>query len=371
MPDNPKDAPAPRGGRDRPRDAEPEKKPLPPAAFARQVVIALALVTLALFLWKIAPVLMLFFAGVVLATAIHAGSLPLVRRLHVPPTIAVGIVFALLILAIVGGGYLFGKQVATQAEAFVEAIGQAWEKLEAYLQSTPLGGTVLESVKSTGDPEAMKRIAKGTVTVFGAFTDLILVLFLSMYLAVNPVSYRNGFLLLFPPPHRARLGEALDASGIALRKWLVGQLGAMTMVGVATAAGLWAVGVPLAIPLGILSGLLDFVPVIGPFAAAIPGILIAFAQGPQVALYAALVYITVQFLEGHVVLPLAQKWAVSLPPALGLLSIVAFGLVFGLMGVLFAIPLTVVVVVLVQKLYVAQIGGDETPLQRKTRPPRE
>jgi predicted PurR-regulated permease PerM len=129
--------------------------------------------------------------------------------------------------------------------------------------------------------------------------------------------------------------------------------------------------VPLAIPLGILSGLLDFVPVIGPFAAAIPGVLIAFAQGPQVALYATLVYIAVQFIEGHLVLPLAQKWAVSLPPALGLLSIVAFGLVFGLMGVLFAIPLTVVIVVLVQKLYVAPLEGEAAPPPRRERLPRK
>jgi len=85
--------------------------------------------------------------------------------------------------------------------------------------------------------------------------------------------------------------------------------------------------------------------------AAIPGILIAFSQGPQVAVYAALVYFAVQFVEGHLVIPLAQEWAVSLPPVLGLLSIVAFGLVFGFIGVLFAMPLTVVAVVLVKRLW--------------------
>ena len=126
----------------------------------------------------------------------------------------------------------------------------------------------------------------------------------------------------------------------------------MATVGVLTALGLWLVGVPMAIPLGILSGILDFVPIVGPLVAAIPGILIAFSQGPQVAVYAALVYFAVQFLEGHLVIPLAQKWAVSLPPVLGLLSIVAFGLVFGFIGVLFAMPLTVVAVVLVKRLWV-------------------
>jgi predicted PurR-regulated permease PerM len=341
------------------------------ATFTRQALIVIGLVVLALFLWKIAPVLMLFFGGVVIATAIHAGSRPLVRHFHLSSTIAVGIVFALLILLLVGGSYLFGKQVHTQTEALWQAITESWQKLHGYLQSTPMGATVMENAKGATDSDTMSRVAKGTVTVFGGITDFILILFLSMYLAVNPESYRNGFLLLLPPAHRERVGEALDASGIALRKWLVGQLGAMLMVGVVTALGLWIAGVPLAIPLGILSGLLDFVPVIGPFAAAIPGVLIAFAQSPQVALYAALVYITVQFLEGHVVLPLAQRWAVSLPPALGLLSIVAFGLVFGLIGVLFAIPLTVVAMVLVEKLYVAQIGGDDLALQRKARPARK
>ena len=339
----------------------------PPSTVARNVLIAIALVTLALLLWKIAPVLMLFFAGVVFATAIHAASRPLVRYAHLPSTVAVGVVFLLAIALLAGGAWLFGKQVATQTEELVNAVTQAWEKVHGYLQETSWGSTVLESVQGAADGQAMSRVAKGTVTVFGAVTDLILVLFLSMYLAVNPASYRNGFLLLLPPAHRERVGMALDEAGIALRKWLVGQLGAMVMVGVLTAAGLALVGVPLAIPLGILSGLLDFVPVIGPFAGALPGVLIAFAQGPQVALYAAFVYITVQFLEGHLVLPLAQKWAVSLPPALGLLSIVGFGLVFGLLGVLFAIPLTVVSIVLVQELYVAQMGDADMPILRKTR----
>ena len=338
-----------------------------PARFSRHVVIAIALVALALLLWKVAPVLMLLFAGIVFATAIHAASRPLVRYLHLPSTLAVGLVFILVIALAALGAWLFGRQLSMQTEALVDAITDAWTKVRAYLDSTSWGPTVMENVQGASDGKTMSHLAKGTVTVFGGVTDLVMVLFLSMYLAVNPLSYRNGFLLLLPPAHRERVGRALDEAGVALRKWLVGQLGAMLMVGVLTGVGLALVGVPLAIPLGILSGLLDFVPVIGPFAGAVPGILIAFAQGPQVALYAAGVYVTVQFLEGHVVLPLAQKWAVSLPPALGLLSIVACGMVFGLLGVLFAIPLTVVSIVLVRELYVRRLGDADTPMLRKTR----
>ena len=129
------------------------------------------------------------------------------------------------------------------------------------------------------------------------------------------------------------------------------------MVGAVTALGLWAVGVPLAIPLGILSGILDFVPFIGPLLAAIPGLLVAFAQGPEVAMYAALVYIAVQFIEGHLVVPLVQKRAVEMPPVLGLLSIVAFSIVFGFIGLLFAMPLTVVAVVWVKRLWLPEANG--------------
>src|SRR3979411_1156113 len=156
----------------------------PPAPFARNVIIALPLTALALLLWKVAPVLMLFFAGVVFATAIHAGSRPLVRYLHLPSTAAVGLLFLVIVLCIAGGGYLFGKQVATQTQALVEAVTDAWNKAHDYLQSTAWGSAVLESAQGANDGQAMSRIAKGTVSVFGGVTDLVLVLFLSMYLAV-------------------------------------------------------------------------------------------------------------------------------------------------------------------------------------------
>jgi predicted PurR-regulated permease PerM len=331
--------------------------PLPLPTFTRYALVVLGLVVLSLFLWKIAPVLMLFFAGVVLATALRVLSTPLARRFKLPDTLAVAAVFVAMIGIIGVGSYFFGKQIAAQAEELMTALNEAWQKVEAYLDANALGAKVLENIKGTIDPEAMARAVKGTVTVFGGIADLVLVLFLTMYLAVDPKTYRNGFLLLLPRSVRGDVGVALDASGDALRKWLAGQLSAMVVVGILIGVGLWAVGVPLALPLGILSALLEFVPFIGPLLAAIPGLLIAFSQGPETALYAALVYLAVQFTEGNIVLPLAQKWAVSLPPVLSLLSIVAFGLLFGLLGVIFAMPLTVVAVVLTQRLYVDKLDG--------------
>lgn len=314
--------------------------------------MTLALVTLALFLWKIAPVLMLGFAGMVLAMVVRTASEPLARRLPINNTGAVAIVFALFLVLLLGLAYFFGKHIAQQATELWDAMKSAAEKVQGKLGETPIGSWVVDNAGGAADPAAMAKVLKGTVTVFGGVADLILVLFLALYFAVDPSTYRNGFLMLLPQKARARVGSALDDSGRALRAWLMGQLVSMVLVGLLTGIGLWIAGVPLAIPLAFLSAILDFVPFIGPLVAAVPGILVAFSQGPEIAVYAALVYFGVQFLEGNVIMPVVQRWAVHLPPVLGLLSIVAFGLVFGLMGVLFAMPLTVVAVVLVQRLWV-------------------
>lgn len=324
-------------------------------SFTRKALIVTGLLLVVLFLGKIAPVLMLAFAGVVLATAIRAASDPLARWLRLPDLAAVSLVSILALAVLVGVGYFFGQRLAEEAAALWVALEEAWQKFREFVGKVPVGENAMSSLESGADPEAVGKVAKGTFTVFGGLADVVLVLFLAAYFAADPRSYRRGLLHLLPQSVRERAGQALDASGIALKKWLIGQLAAMVAVGVLTGIGLVLLGVPLAIPLAILMMLLDFVPVIGPFVAAIPGVLIAFSKSPELALYAALVYLGVQFVEGNIVMPLAQKWAVSVPPALSLLGIVAFGLVFGVIGVLFAMPLLVVTMVLVQKLYIERL----------------
>lgn len=338
----------------------PETLPDKPSHFTRHVLVVVGIVILALAVWKVAPVLVLFFAGVTFAVALRAGAEPIARRFHIGETWAVTIVSLLVLLAIVGGSYFFGQQVTDQAQEMVSALQAAWEKVQEWIRRVPIGATLMDQMESAGGEtsDAMGKVAKGTFTVFGAVADVALVIFLAVYLAADPLTYRNGFLLLLPPAARERVGGALDSSAEALRKWLLGQAVAMVVVGIITGIGLWLIGVPLAIPLAILSGILEFVPVIGPLVAAVPGVLIAFTQGPEVALYAALVYFGVQFVEGNFVMPLAQRWAVSLPPALSLIGIVAFGLLFGLMGVLFAMPLLVVAVTMVNKLYVERMNPE-------------
>jgi predicted PurR-regulated permease PerM len=330
-------------------------------SFASRVSIALALAALALLLWKIAAVLMLGFAGIVLATALRAASAPLSRRLRLPPAAAVAVVLVAAVALFAAGGYAFGTQLGDQADAMWQAVVAAPGQVEGFLKGSRFGTAIVENLRGATNPDTLARLAKGTFTVFGALIDLGMVVFLAVYLAVDPQTYRRGALLLLPPAARARVADALDAAGDSLRKWLLGQLGAMVTVGLMIGVGLALLGVPLALPLGILSGLLEFVPVVGPFAALFVGVMVGFAQGPDMALYTGILYAVVLFVEGNVIIPLAQKWAVSLPPALGLLGIVVFGVLFGLAGVLFAMPLLVVVVTLIQKLYIPAISSSRTP----------
>jgi predicted PurR-regulated permease PerM len=330
--------------------------PLPSLpVYSRYVLVTIALACLALLLVKLAPVLLLVFAGVVLATVIRAASTPLARRTGLADALCVSLVAALIAVLVVGGLWLFGRQVLAQTDELWSAMQAAWEKVQARVGGSTILTYAMENAQAAAGSDAMHKIAKGTFTAFGGLGDVVLVAFLAIYLAASPATYRDGLLALIPRSSRKPVADALDKAGWSLRKWLIGQLGAMLFVGVVTAIGLWAVGVPLAIPLGILLGILDFVPVLGPFLGALPGVIIAFAQGPDVALRAIAVYVAVQFIEGHLVIPIAQKWAVAMPPALALAAIVSAGLVFGLAGVFFALPLAVVGTVLVRELYAERI----------------
>ena len=126
--------------------------------------------------------------------------------------------------------------------------------------------------------------------------------------------------------------------------------------------GLMIIGVPSALTLGLLAALLEFVPFIGPIVAAVPAILLGFAAGPDKAIWVAFLFVAIQQFEGNVLEPMVQQRAVDLPPALLLFALVAGGLVFGVAGILLAAPLTVVLYVLVKKLYVQEALGTPTPL---------
>jgi predicted PurR-regulated permease PerM len=330
-------------------------------AFLRRVLIVASVVVLALLAWHLIDVLLLVFGAVLVAVLLRALADPIARATPLPDALAV-VAATLAIVGIIGlAAWLFGAEVRAQVAELAERLPQAWRSLEGRLGVTDLDERLITRAQDMA-PNAGSVVSglAGVVTSFVAgLADLLLIVFGGVYLAAQPGLYRKGLLLLLPAgDSRKRVGDSLDASGAALRLWLLGQLVAMTFLFVLTGLGLWAIGVPGALALALLAGLAQFVPLIGPIVAAIPALLIALSEGWQIALWTLLLYVAIQQVESNVITPLVQRQAVSLPPAVTLFAVVAFGLLFGPLGILFATPLAVVVMVAVQKLWVRDTLGE-------------
>lgn len=208
-----------------------------------------------------------------------------------------------------------------------------------------------------------KRYLMSFVTsTFAAVAGLILVIFLAIYTAVEPDTYHNGLMNLFPHRARGRAGEVLSNMATVLRKWLVTQLIAMVTIGVVTTGVLLILGVEAALPLGVLAGLLEFIPTIGPILSAVPAIAMGFVDSPEKALTVGLAYVGIQFLENHILIPLLMKEGVNIPPALTIVAQALMAMIFGFLGLLVAVPLLAAATVAVKMLYVEDVVGDASPV---------
>lgn len=332
-----------------------------PASFAKRVLIIAAIVALALILWRLSDILILVFAGVVVAMVLRALADPLAAATGLGQRWALAIVVVALIGFAVLGGWFFGARIAEQFDQIIQRVPQAWGSLRGWLEKHEAGRFVLDSLSSSfvGADKAPASFARFFTSTFGAIADVVIILVVGLYLAAEPGLYRRGMIKLAPPSVRPRLEAAFDKIKTALKRWLLGQALAMLAVGTLIGIGLWLLGVPMALGLGVLAGILEFVPYIGPFLAAAPAVLIAFAQDPMLALYTLLLYWGVQQVENWALIPIIEKWSVALPPVLAILSLVIFGVLFGVPGVIVAAPLMIVVIILVQKLYIEGILGDK------------
>ena len=177
-------------------------------------------------------------------------------------------------------------------------------------------------------------------------------MFTAIYFSLDPGVYIRGVVALVPKARSAGFLEVMEETATTLRYWMLGQGTAMLAMAILTSLGLWLIGVPLAFLLGLITGLFNIVPYLRAILGAVPGGLIALTVSTETMLYAIIVYFIVHQLDGYIISPIVQKKAVRLPPALVLLAVVAAGMLFGLMGVFVATPLTVVAIVWIKFLYV-------------------
>lgn len=304
-------------------------------AFVWAMVIGLILLAI-----YISQSLLVIFGAMVFAAMIDGGARLLGRILPLPRIWRVCLVIIALAACLYWLTVFAGSQIsreAAQLPAIIEqqlAVGAAW----------------LDRHGFAVDPRNIQDIASnvisgvGTVTkaiggILGGLTTLLLIAIIGIYLAIEPQLYERGVAWMLPSHRRADFFETASRMAHTLRRLMAGRLIGMVFEGVFTWIMLAWYGVPMAVLLAILTGLLAFIPNIGALIAGVLMVLVGFSGGTEMGLYTILVYFLVQTFDGYVVIPMIAKKTVDLAPALVLAAQLIMGILFGILGLFLADPL--------------------------------
>lgn len=322
-------------------------------------LVAAALVGL---VWLGFEILLLVFAGLLVSVVLRVPVEFLDARLGWPRWMAFALVLLVLLGLIVGGGYAFGARVAASVGELASGLQQAVSDVQERLQDTGWGQWLLNRVGAgQGGGGAGMGLASGLATAASSIWDVVakavLVFFVGVFVAANPRPYRRGFLTLVPDAQRPRADELLRALDATLKGWLLGQVVSMALIGFLIGVGLMLLGAPAAFGLGLLAGLLEFVPFVGSIIAYVPAVLLSLSDGFGMVLAVTILYVVVQQLESNVITPLVQRRAVDLPPALTIVMVFLAAALFGVVGMLVATPLLAAIMAAVKLLYVRDVLG--------------
>jgi predicted PurR-regulated permease PerM len=340
-------------------------------SFARRVltvvVIVLLSILLVLAIIYVFDVILLFFAAILLAIFLHGLADYLGRYVPLPESWSVLIV-SLLLTAVLGlGVWMLAPSVAEQVKNLRTDLPVAGLKLTEQLSQYKLGRLLLEQLTSSDNilekintTSFLTSVGGFFSSTVGAVANFALVILLAIYLASEPHLHLRGFVKLFPITQRHRVRQVLMTIGEDLRWWLIGKAASMLFIGMLTWIGLYFLNIPLSLTLGLLAGLLAFIPNFGPILSAVPAILLGFVISPSTALYVLILYIVVQLIESNLVTPMIERKTVELPPTLTILSQLALGVLIGGLGLVLATPLLAVFMVLIQMLYIEDTLGDKS-----------
>jgi predicted PurR-regulated permease PerM len=338
-------------------------------SYAQRTLVRAAIYTaiglVVLLIWYAVDILLLVFAGILLAVFLRGLGRWLSEHTPLSTGWAVGVVSVLLVVLACGGTWKLTPLLIDQARELAQDLPQAFNQVIERVQQFTFGRQIItEAPASQLFLDNQSTIVKQVTSIFGSLlglaTNLTIILFVGIYLAAKPGMYLRGIERLMPIASRRRTREVLTTVGYTLQYWLVGQFFSIMVVGLSMVLGYTLIGIPLALVLGVLAGLLEFIPNFGPMLSVIPALLIALLTSPTRALYVLILYAVVQTVESYLLTPLVQQRAVELPPVVTIIAVVLMGKLFGVLGLLLATPLAAVVLVLVKLLYVEDALGDRT-----------
>lgn len=320
------------------------------------VFSAACVIAVFLLFFHLRYVALLAYAAVLAAVIFSAVANMIVSRVPVPRGFVV-ILVPLILLGLIGGVVsLVGTEVASQFSELRERLPAILDRLEEYLPNGSIEDTVADNIPDGSTVAGwLTALANG---LSSAVTGLLVALLGGIYLASNPALYRRGLAALFKSEVQGDVYAILDKLYVGLKNWLLGQLLSMAIVGTMVYGGLTVLGVPGAAALALLAALFEFIPVIGPFIAAIPAILAALTVSPQLALYTTGFFVVLQQIEGNIIAPIVMRHAVAIPPAITLLILLMIATMFGPLGIILGGPLTVALFILVRELWVVRAVGN-------------
>ena len=333
--------------------------------FIQKVLFVLLAGALAFLAFKLLNLWLLIFGAILIATVLRGLAEPLIRYTPLTPTLSVVIVVVALLTLFATTIYLFGRELADQTQILSKELPVAWAAFQLKLQGSEIGRTIQERIAAAGQQASgmLSSLPVIAGNVASTLADVFIAMIGGVILAMNPGRYRDGVVLLFPVKHHDRMRDGMNAAGQALRLWFIAQFISMVIVGVLVGIGLSIVGLKSAIALGLLAGLAQFVPFVGPTVSAGTGMLLAGVGGWQPLFWTFLVYFCVSQTEANFLTPFVQRRIASVPVVLTLFAVIGFAGLLGPVGVLYAMPLTVTLFTLTRRYLEAR--GEIEPVETK------
>lgn len=324
--------------------------------------LLLVLIAAALF-WLLADIVLLIFAAALIAVALRGISDSLARRSKIGPLMSLFLVAMALFSGFIMLGFWFGPSFAHEFRQLGGAIDHALASARSRYGDTAWGHMLIGMKQdvTNGHASLLGTSAESLVMgTLGSVGSIFLVVVTGLYLAGTPELYVEGVIRLVPVDRRERARVIAHEVGHVLRWWMLGQLVDMIAVGVLASVGLSLLHLPMALALGVLAGLLTFIPYAGAFIAAVPGILVALTVGLPTVFWVIMVYLCCHGVEGYLISPLVTRRTVLLPPALTVFSMTVLGVIYGGFGVMIATPISAVGLVLCREIYIVDTLGDRS-----------
>jgi predicted PurR-regulated permease PerM len=288
----------------------------------------------------LAQPLLLILAGIVFAAILDGGTRLLGRILPISRGWRLAIITLLGFGFIVGTIVYAGLELVAQAEGLKLIITTQVDRLLVWANQLGLveGGLKFDQIGQQV-MGTLGRLTTAVGTAIGAIGSLVMILVIGIFIASEPRLYERGIAWMLPMRSRADFYVVSERMGWTMRRLMMGRLVGMAVEGVGTWILLWAGGVPMAALLGLLTGLLAFIPNIGAIISGVLLVLVGFSQGVETGFWAIAVYFMVQTVDGYLIVPWVARRTVDLAPAIVLSAQLIFGALFGLMGLMLADPI--------------------------------